>query len=336
MLKSLYDHYLVLYQNILTANPTLASDHALKQEEEVYKKSSKLTYRNVCQHLLLTNNLNFSQAVISSIAALKRRSVPDSISHESVGTESNLLSRQQSKKSIEAFRLTPAHLDSLLLSTEDMIKWDYIIEVPSGVGGEMPSEEGRIMPCERCRQPRQVKRLEEAEECVYHWGRPFSTRLNGMYSLRFFSIRLLPQLGEKVRIYSCCSQPTTSAADGCSRGPHVFYESKPEDLNRRHLFSYTRSPTTPDSALDVAALDCEMVYTTGGMRVARVSVVDASGTEGLSPISLIYLFLNFHPVFDELVRMDDGVHIMYVAYLFLYLVRLFTGHLEIIIPASPE
>jgi RNA exonuclease 1 len=38
-----------------------------------------------------------------------------------------------------------------------------------------------------------------------------------------------------------------------------------------------------------------MVYTTGGMRCARVSVVDGSGTE----------------IFDELVRMDDGVEIMY-------------------------
>lgn len=39
-----------------------------------------------------------------------------------------------------------------------------------------------------------------------------------------------------------------------------------------------------------------MVYSTGGMRVARVSVVDAIGKE----------------VFDELVCMDDGVEVMYV------------------------
>ena len=45
------------------------------------------------------------------------------------------------------------------------------------------------------------------------------------------------------------------------------------------------------SALDIAALDCEMIYSTGGFRIARVSVVDASGKE----------------VFDELVKMDDGV-----------------------------
>jgi hypothetical protein len=50
------------------------------------------------------------------------------------------------------------------------------------------------------------------------------------------------------------------------------------------------------SALDVAALDCEMVYSTGGFHIARVSVVDASGKE----------------VFDELIKMDDDVEVMCV------------------------
>ena len=48
MLKTLYDHFAVLYHKILPSNPSLAADHALKQEEEVYKKSTKTTYRNVC------------------------------------------------------------------------------------------------------------------------------------------------------------------------------------------------------------------------------------------------------------------------------------------------
>lgn len=39
-----------------------------------------------------------------------------------------------------------------------------------------------------------------------------------------------------------------------------------------------------------------MVYTTGGMRIARVSVVDGAGTE----------------IFDELIRMDDGIDVVYV------------------------
>ena len=48
MLKTLYEHFVVLYENISRSNPTLAAEHALKQEQEVYERSSKLTYRNVC------------------------------------------------------------------------------------------------------------------------------------------------------------------------------------------------------------------------------------------------------------------------------------------------
>lgn len=47
MLKTLYDHFVILYKPIAPKNPALASEHALRQEEEVYKKSNKLSYRNV-------------------------------------------------------------------------------------------------------------------------------------------------------------------------------------------------------------------------------------------------------------------------------------------------
>ena len=97
-------------------------------------------------------------------------------------------------------------------------------------------------------------------------------------------------------MYTCCARTTDE--EPCTRGHHVFYESDPELLHKRHPFSNTRPAYTdkPDTALDIVALDCEMIYSTGGMRVARVSVVDSTGKE----------------VFDEFVRMDDGVEVMYV------------------------
>ena len=48
MLKSLYEHFKVLYQNFFDENPTLAAEHALRQEAEIHEKVTKLTYRNVC------------------------------------------------------------------------------------------------------------------------------------------------------------------------------------------------------------------------------------------------------------------------------------------------
>lgn len=47
LLKSLYDHFVVLYDAILPQQPSLASEHALRQEEEVYARTTKATYRNV-------------------------------------------------------------------------------------------------------------------------------------------------------------------------------------------------------------------------------------------------------------------------------------------------
>ncbi|KAI0375608.1 ribonuclease H-like protein [Pilatotrama ljubarskyi] len=272
MLKTLYDHFVILYEKILPANPTLAAEHALKQEEEVYSKSTKLTYRN---------------AVISSVAALKRRPKPDSAAHESVGTESEVRAREEMRKKVAALRLTAEQLEPYVLSIDEMKKWGYAVEVPPGPGGDKPHEEGSVMTCERCNQKFMVKRLEHADECRYHWGKPFSTKVNG----------------EKRRVYTCCSR--TPDEEGCQTGPHVFYETDPEDLHRRHAFTHTRPPSDSggggseagsdsDTALDVVALDCEMIYTTGGMRVARVSVVDSAGKE----------------IFDEYVRMDEGVEVI--------------------------
>ena len=48
MLQQLFQHYCVLYEDILKSNPALASEHALRHEAEVYHKSNKFTYRNVC------------------------------------------------------------------------------------------------------------------------------------------------------------------------------------------------------------------------------------------------------------------------------------------------
>ncbi|KAG6810869.1 hypothetical protein H0H92_009990 [Tricholoma furcatifolium] len=260
MLTTLYNHFVVLYHHLLPKHPNLASEHSLKQEEEIYKKSSKLTYRN---------------AVIMCAAALKRREIPHHVSDDSVGTEAEVAARIEARKSRKALRLTRDLLQPYLMSPDDMLAWGYFLDLPEGPGGSQPSLEGKTAKCERCTQPFLVKRREEADNCIYHWGKPFSTKLEG----------------QKTRLYSCCSRPVADS-EGCTHGPHVFYESKLEDLHARHPFSFLQSSSS--SALDVAALDCEMVYSTGGMRVARVSVVDGAGKE----------------VFDELVRMDDGVEII--------------------------
>ncbi|KAG5639273.1 hypothetical protein H0H81_004934 [Sphagnurus paluster] len=167
MLKTLYEHFAVLYHEILPKNPTIASEHALKQEEEIYSKSSKLTYRNE------------TQAIIQCAGALKRRPLPDSLSHTSVGTEGDLSARAEARKSIQALRLTRNHLESFVMSKEDMLRWGYFVDIPEGPGGIEPSLEGKVAKCERCAQPFLVKRKEVADNCIHHWGKPFTTKVNG-------------------------------------------------------------------------------------------------------------------------------------------------------------
>ena len=47
MVTLLYNNFLTLYDQVLAQQPSLASEHAIRQENEIYTRSSKLTYRNV-------------------------------------------------------------------------------------------------------------------------------------------------------------------------------------------------------------------------------------------------------------------------------------------------
>lgn len=83
----------------------------------------------------------------------------------------------------------------------------------------------------------------------------------------------------------------------------MFYETDSKALHARHRFSSSSTPNAlePTEAsigqevaktpLKVVAMDCEMIYTTAGMSVARVSIVNEVGDI----------------VYDQLVKPDDGV-----------------------------
>ncbi|KDQ12757.1 hypothetical protein BOTBODRAFT_112367, partial [Botryobasidium botryosum FD-172 SS1] len=263
MLTVLYDHFRTLYENLLPTNPGLATEHALQQELDVYNKSNKVTYRN---------------AIITAVASIKKRPRPDSVSHPSVGTEATLTARAAELASISSFHLTHSHLKPALLAQQQMEAYSYVSSIPEGPGGDRVSELGNEMTCVRCGQQFIVRADPGEEECTYHWGKPFTSKVQGA----------------RERVYRCCLQQTTSG-EGCQKGPHVFYESDPVALHSRHAFTPTRSARDgAATSIDVIAMDCEMIYTTAGMSVARVSAVDGTGKE----------------VFDQLVRMSEGVDVL--------------------------
>lgn len=50
----MYDQFRTLYTSLLVLDPTLSARHALAQEQEVYEKATRTTYRNVSTlHYLL-------------------------------------------------------------------------------------------------------------------------------------------------------------------------------------------------------------------------------------------------------------------------------------------
>jgi len=117
--------------------------------------------------------------VIQCVAALKKRSIPNSVSHPSVGTEAEIIARAEAQKSFESLHLSRELLEPLVHSVDQLKTWGYFLDIPPGPGGDQPSLEEKIARCDRCAQYFLVKRMEAAENCIYHWGKPYSTRVNG-------------------------------------------------------------------------------------------------------------------------------------------------------------
>ena len=123
--------------------------------------------------------------------------------------------------------------------------------------------------CKRCSRnfylnSADLSYYENNSECVFHWGKLRSTRVNKSIEQK----------------YSCCSGGADS--HGCEEGKHVYdgeYDGHGKGI---HLtgFVETLEPKSPlellnsKSSRNIFALDCEMCYTTMGLELARVSVVD--------------------------------------------------------------
>ncbi|ESP01259.1 hypothetical protein LOTGIDRAFT_111751, partial [Lottia gigantea] len=92
------------------------------------------------------------------------------------------------------------------------------------------------------------------EECSFHWGKAWKRKVAGQWETR----------------YTCCSGDLS--ATGCAVSKAHTYESNKYE----NITGYMKTmPTSPplDGNYGVYAMDCEMVYTTGGMELARVTVV---------------------------------------------------------------
>lgn len=72
-------------------------------------------------------------------------------------------------------------------------------------------------------------------------------------------------------IFPCCSQPLGESQGCCTAGRHVFKVDEPKKL--ASVVPFAKTPNNP-GRLFAAGIDCEMGYTSYGMELIRVTVVD--------------------------------------------------------------
>ena len=99
--------------------------------------------------------------------------------HEAVGTEGTLQKRKNERDQLRSLVLKKSHLEQHVMNIDDLKRWGFMTEPPEGEGGTNPSDEGKIRKCERCSEQFLVKRKEEAEECIFHWGRAVTKKSMG-------------------------------------------------------------------------------------------------------------------------------------------------------------
>ncbi|KAK1338391.1 hypothetical protein QTO34_001507 [Cnephaeus nilssonii] len=155
-----------------------------------------------------------------------------------------------------------------LLTQAQLQELGYPFPHPERPGGavlftnqEKPPQDPSRRRCCRCGTQYLVApsgRCERQEACHYHWGR----------------LRPAPAAGGWEVQYTCCSAAIGSP--GCQVAQQHVRDGRQEDLQG---FVRTFAKDLPPGAHPgIYALDCEMCYTTAGLELTRVTVVDSAGS----------------------------------------------------------
>ena len=154
MIKAMHQEFTTLYEGLTPRGKALsmASAHSLAQELTLYGKNNKVRASLFSSIILrlIGSVLQFSYrtACIQAIARLKKR--PPAVTFNEAGTLEDYEKWLKDMADEERSRLTVERSVRLTLDRESAEAHGYILEVPEGTGGSIPTEEGGSKKCERC------------------------------------------------------------------------------------------------------------------------------------------------------------------------------------------
>lgn len=111
----------------------LAANHSKAQEHNIFSRSNKSNYRN---------------SVISALTRIKKR--PLTTLEEETGTLEEEATRLKLIEEAEKGKLTKERIKKYVSTKEVLIKYDYVVDLPVGEGGDQETEEGNVRQCGRC------------------------------------------------------------------------------------------------------------------------------------------------------------------------------------------
>ncbi|XP_075719821.1 RNA exonuclease 1 homolog isoform X2 [Rhinoderma darwinii] len=244
-----------------------AFNKALEEEKVVYARSSS---RNIYLNVAVNTLKKLRSQGSERKAAFQKVVNKKAVSHESV-----LGGRLAAKTSFSVQRnihqdeeLTETtmykKLKKYILTPEELKEHCYPLVHPEMSGravlitGEESKSSDSCKICCRCGAEYLVKpsgKCVRQEECVHHWGRLRRQRVHGSWDTH----------------YSCCSGAAGST--GCQVAKQHVQDGRKDNQDGfvktfEKLISSERNP-------GVFALDCEMCYTTKGLELTRVTVVNS-------------------------------------------------------------
>ncbi|KAI8979760.1 ribonuclease H-like domain-containing protein [Mycotypha africana] len=284
IVTKLYEAFVRIYQPLLNTKPALATEHAKAQEEKIFK--------------FTTNLAGYKQLATNTLMNLKRR--PVSTNENDIGIDGEWVDPSTLKPDTSWIK----RISECIAPLEKLKEMNYplpdVLIAPTAVATQDSIDKsgvGTVQECDRCHQQFTVKHILDTADmnaCVYHTYRnPYFKQLKD---------------GSKEKVYACCDEKSGSS-NGCKRGPHIYKEDNIEKLHYKIPFVQAPSRIDSDQRQDIVALDCEMGYTTGGLELIRLTMVDIHGQVLLDELVLpTNMIIDLNTVYSGIATLKGASH----------------------------